>query len=285
MGNTCRGGHRALLGLFLGAAVGLTGLASARPAAAHDLWLVPSSFAPEPGEPVAVAIRVGHDPASAEPLPYRPGWVERFVYAGPEEGEIRGAPGSDPAGYARFEAPGLYALALVSGATGHEMEVAGFERYLAEEGLEEAAGPRSGAVYADGVVHEAFSRSVKSLVRVGGDGAAEPIGFDRPLGLPLELIPLDDPFDPRAKALRLQVLLDGEPASGVRVDLRPLDPEAVASPSAPAVSDADGEVRLDLPPESPRLLATAVVLLPPGETSDAEWHSVWTSLTFERSTP
>ncbi len=285
-GTTGRGGHRALLGLFLGVAVALLGLA-ARPAAAHDLWLVPSSFAPTAGEPVAVHVRVGHDPASAEPLPYRPGWMKRFVYAGPVNGEIRGVPGSDPAGYARFEEAGLYALSLESAATEHEMAVAGFESYLAEEGLEAAARERAETVYADGVVHEAFSRSVKSLVRVGGEGAAEAAGFDRALGLPLELVPLDDPFDSEATALRLRVLLAGAPAPGVRVDLRPLDPEATAEPSAPAVSDAAGEVILDLPPGAPRLLATAVVLLPPddpaGTANGTEWQSVWTSLTLERS--
>lgn len=288
MGNSRRGGHRAPLGVSLGVTFGLTALAAAGPAAAHDLWLVPSSFVPEPGEAVAVSIRVGHDPATAEPLPHRPEWVERFVFAGPEEGEIRGAPGSDPAGYARFEAPGLYALALVSGATEHEMEVAGFERYLTEEGLEAAARPRAETVYADGVVHEAFSRSVKSLVRlVGDDGATGPGGFDRPLGLPLELVPVGDPFEPSSRVLRLRVLLYGDPVEGVPVDLGPLDPESTAVPSPPAVSDATGEVTVDLPPDTPRLLATAVVLLPaeaqPNGADGTEWHSVWTSLTWERA--
>lgn len=286
MGTTGRGGRGALLGLCLSVAATLTALAPARPAAAHDLWLVPSSFVPAAGEPVAVSLRVGHDPASAEPLPYRPRWVERFVYAGPEEGEILGVPGSDPAGHVRFETPGLYALGLESAATEHEMTVAGFESYLAEEGLEATAHGRAGTVYADGVVHEAFSRSVKSLVRVGGEGVAEAPGFDRALGLPLELVPLDDPFEPAATTLRLRVLLHGAPAPGVRVDLRPLDPEAAAPPSAPAVSDAQGEAAFGLPPSVPRLLVTAVVLLPPdsrpGASSAVEWHSVWTSLTFER---
>jgi hypothetical protein len=261
----------------------------ARPAHAHDLWLVPSSFRPAAGEPVSVRILVGHDPASAEPLPYRPEWIETFVWAeaGGPEGDLRGAPGRDPAGWARFESPGIYALGLVSGTTEHSMEVAGFERYLAEEGLTAAACERAAAVYADGTVHEAFSRSVKSLVRVGDgrDGEAE---HDRLLGLPLELVPLDDPFAPGARTLRLRMLLHGEPAPGVRVDLRPLDPFAGSDPEtsaagpAHAVSGEDGVVTLDLPGDGTRHLAAATVLVPPEPGSGAEWHSLWTSLTFER---
>jgi hypothetical protein len=245
---------------------------------------VPSSFRPAAGEPVSVRILVGHDPASAEPLPYHPGWIERFAWAGEGDGgdgakgEIRGALGRDPAGWTRFEAPGVYALGLVSGATEHSMEVAGFERYLAEEGLTAAARDRAGAVYADGEVREAFSRSVKSLVRVGDGGRG---GYDLPLGLPLELVPLDDPFEAGRRTLRLRVLLHGEPAPGVRVDLSPLDPPSGAP--AHAVSGANGVVTFELPGDVTRHLAAATVLAPPEPGSGAEWHSLWTSLTFERT--
>lgn len=286
-----RGGRRALPGLPPAGLLALAALVAALPARAHDLWLVPSSFRPAAGEPVSVRVLVGHDPASAEPLPYRPGWVERFVWAeaGGGAGDLRGTPGRDPAGWARFEAPGVYALGLVSGATGHTMDVPGFERYLAEEGLEAMARVRAGAVYADGEVREAFSRSVKSLVRVVGHGTgSDPrgvAGLDAPadliLGLPLELVPLDDPFAGGDRTLRLRVLLDGEPAAGVRVDLRRLD--LGRDDPAHAASGADGVVTFDLPGDATRHLVAATVLVPPEPGSDAEWHSLWTSLTFERT--
>jgi hypothetical protein len=70
------------------------------------------------------------------------------------------------------------------------------------------------------------------------------------------------------------------------VELRSLAP---GLPVSRAVSDADGRLRLDLPvPRKARAdawLAAAVVLEPPAPGSDAEWRSVWTSLTFERGSP
>ena len=275
----------------------------ASPAGAHDLWLVPSTFEPGAGEPVSVRILVGHDPATAEPLPFRADWVETFTVSGPLGEPIRtepiqGVPGGDPAGYLRPETPGVHALALVSGSTIHDLGVEDFRRYLAEEGLERAARSRAGTVYADDSVREAFSRSVKSLLVVPGSGGSRTTtGHDQPLGLPLELVPLTDPFTEGAESVRLRVLLAGEPADGVRVDLRALDPNPspTEDPSADGeagnpilstdVSDEDGVLSLDLEAGVSRYLVAATVLLPPDPKSGAEWHSLWTSLTFQRDGP
>lgn len=288
-----RGGLRALPGVLLGAMAVAACLAAGPSAGAHDLWLEPSSFRPAADEPVAVRILVGHDPSAAEPLPYHPTWIERFVYSGPLAGaaeprqrEIRGVPGGEPAGYLRVPVPGLYALGLVSAATHHTLGAEAFRSYLAEEGLEEAARADAADVYADGTVDEEFARSVKTLLRIGGVAGGS--GFDRALGLPLELVPLDDPFTTAARPLRLRVLLHGEPVAGVGVDLVRLGEGAVPASARLAISDADGLVRLDLPEhgraEAPeRYLASAVVLTSPGAGSAAEWRSLWTSLTWERA--
>ena len=277
--------------MFLGFLV----LLPATSAWAHDLWLVPSTFAPDAGEPVSVRILVGHDPATAEPLPFRADWVETFTATGPlgapsptaAEDAIQEVPGGDPAGYLRRQAPGVHALALVSGSTIHDLSVDDFRRYLAEEGLERAARARAGTVYADDSVREAFSRSVKSLLVVPGRGGSRTTtGYDRPLGLPLELVPVTDPFTEGAESVRLRVLLSGEPAEGVRVDLRALDPsdgEAGNPILSTAVSDASGVLTLDLDDQVDRYLVAATVLRSPDPESGAEWHSLWTSLTFDRT--
>ncbi len=295
-----RGGHCALPGLFLSV---LCALLWPSLAGAHDLWLVPSTFEPAAGQPVSVHILVGHDPATAEPLPYRADWVETFTVSGPlgeptRTEPVQGVPGGDPAGYLRPEMPGVHALALVSGSTIHDLSVEDFRRYLAEEGLERAARSRAGTVYADGSVREAFSRSVKSLLLVPGEGGSRTTtGHDRPLGLPLELVLLTDPFTEAADSVRLRVLLAGEPADGVRVDLRALDPNSspTEDPSADgeagnpilatAISDEDGVLSLDLEEGVSRYLVAATVLLPPDPKSGAEWHSLWTSLTFQADDP
>lgn len=259
-------------------------LAGVTPAGAHDLWLVPSEFRPEPGATLSVQIVVGHGPADGQPLVRDPEWIERFLVRGPAgEGPVSGVAGVAPAGYLVAAEPGLYAVGLESRETRHTLSAERFRRFLAEEGLEGRARDREAA--SGGFVHEEFSRSVKSLLRAGSTGSGA--GFDRPLGLELELVPLSDPFDPAARDLVLAVLHHGEPASGVLVDLRPLQPGAAEAIRAGAVSGTDGRVRLPMPALSGRgsadaWLAAAVVLEPAPVGSGADWRSVWTSLTFDR---
>lgn len=259
-------------------------LALGAPVRAHDLWLVPGSFRPEPGSKVPVRILVGHGPADGRPLTPRPEWIERFVLLGPGgEAPLTALPGADPPGFAAVGEPGLYAVGLESGDTLHTLPPERFERYLAEEGLEEAArGAReAGRAPASphGPVRELFARSVKTLLRVGDPGGTTPEG--PVLDQELELVPLADPFGPEAEELPLRVLLRGEPAPGVLVEAEPL---AGDLPGSAAVTDGDGLARLALPevarPTS--WLVTAVVLEPAPAGSDADWRSVWSSLTFER---
>lgn len=273
-------------------AAGLLAAALSSPARAHDLWLEPSSFHPAPGAEVAVRILVGHGPADGEPLTPRPEWIERFVLAGPSGATpVAALPGADPPGRARVGEAGLWAFGLESGDTLHTLSAERFARYLEEEGLEETAAAARAAGLAPqaaaGPVRELFARSVKCLLRVGGDSAGPEPGQDPGpgvgpvLGQELELVPLADPFAPEAGELPLRVLLRGEPAAGVLVEAAGL-----AGGEAPsrAVSDAAGVVRLALPAvDGPAgWLVSAVVLEPAPAGSGAHWRSVWSSLTFER---
>lgn len=262
------------------------------PLRGHDLWLVPSSFAPEPGAKVSVRILVGDGPGEGRPLAPRPGWIERFVVAGPGgEAPVAAVPGRDPAGYAGLGEPGVYALGLESGDTLHTLSAERFARFLAEEGLEEAVagrigggpGARAGSPAPAGFVRELFSRSVKCLLRVPG---APEGGAGSALGLELELVPLSDPFDRGAPELALRVLRRGEPAAGVLVEAVRLSGGA---PASRAVSDREGAVRLRLSGVEAAgdegaggWLVTAVALEPAPPGADADWRSLWSSLTFER---
>ena len=275
-------------------------VAAAAPLRGHDLWLVPSSFAPEPGAKVSVRILVGDGPGEGRPLAPRPGWIERFVVAGPGgEAPVAAVPERDPAGYAGLGERGVYALGLESGDTLHTLSAERFARFLAEEGLEAAAAGRAGggsgagggSSAPSGFVRELFSRSVKSLLRVPGapEGSGRPPapagGAGSALGLELELVPLSDPFDRGAPELALRVLLRGVPAAGVLVEAVRLSGGA---PASWAVSDREGAVRLRLSGAEAAdegaggWLVTAVALEPAPPGADADWRSLWSSLTFER---
>lgn len=242
----------------------LLGLLAA-PAAAHDFWIEPSSFRPAPGERVAVRLRVG-ERMQGDPVPRNPERIERFAAVGPQgEAEVVGVAGSDPAGWTSPAGPGLHWIVFDSNHARLEQAGPAFDRYLGEEGLDHIR--RQG----DGPVKEVYSRCAKSLLRVG-EGSE---GFDRVLGLELELVPEKDPYSLKpGEALPVRLLYRGKPLDGALV-------MALASPESPVSARTAGG-RASLVLDRPGLwLVKAVHMVPAPEGSGAEWESLWASLTFE----
>ncbi len=249
----------------------LLGLLAA-PAAAHDFWIEPSSFRPSPGERVAVRLRVGEN-LKGDPVPRNPGRIERFAAVGPAgETEVTGVEGVDPAGWASPAGPGLHWLVFDSNHASVEQTGPKFDSYLDEEGLERIRGLRKAG---DGPVKEIYSRCAKSLLRVG-EGST---GFDRELGLELELVPEKNPYALKpGEALPVRLLYKGKPLDGALV-------VGLASPDA-RVSERSVGGRASLVLDRPGLwLIKAVHMIPAPEGSGAEWESLWASLTFELPAP
>lgn len=249
-------------------ALTLLGLLLAGPALAHDFWIEPSSFRPAPGERVVVRLRVGEN-LKGDPVPRNPGRIERFAAVGPAgETEVAGVEGVDPAGWATPAGPGLHWLVFDSSHASLEQTGPKFDAYLGEEGLERIRGLRKAG---DGPVKEIYSRCAKSLLRVG-DGSS---GYDRELGLELELIPEKDPYSLKpGEMLPVRLLYRGKPLDGALV-VGMVSPEAKIS-----ARTAGGRASLVL--DRPGLwLVKAVHMVPAPEGSGAEWESLWASLTFE----
>jgi uncharacterized GH25 family protein len=260
-------------------ALTLLGLMLAGPAVAHDFWIEPSSFRPGPGERVAVRLRVGEN-LKGDPVPRNPGRIERFAAVGPAgEAEVMGVEGVDPAGWVSPAGPGLHWIVFDSNHASVEQTGPKFDSYLAEEGLERIRELRKGAGPVNaGPVKEIYSRCAKSLIRVG-EGSS---GYDRELGLELELIPERDPYTLKpGEALPVRLLYHGKPLDGALV-------VGVASPgvSGARVSARTAGGRASLVLDRPGLWLVKVVhMVPAPEGSGAEWESLWASVTFELPAP
>ncbi|HVS03935.1 MAG TPA: DUF4198 domain-containing protein [Thermoanaerobaculia bacterium] len=241
-------------------------LAAAAPLAAHDLWLVPSTFRPAVGEVVTVRLALGH-PEAPEAVARAAGRIARFAFVTPVgEVAVPGLDGLDPAGAVRVAAVGPQAIAYVGRPARSELAAADFAAYLREEGLEAVLAERRRRGEEAWPGRERYSRSLKALLAAGGaDGA------DVPLGLPLEL--LRERVGEGQVTLRL--LLAGSPLEGCLVELRPLAGGVVRM----GRSGADGRVSLTLGAGGGEWLATAVHMRRSAEP-DAEWESLWASLTF-----
>lgn len=246
---------------------------------AHDLWIEPSSFRPEPGQRVAVRLRVGEG-FRGDPVPRKKERIERFAAVGPG-GEIAlaGVEGSDPAGWATLPASGSWLFVYDSSHASVELEGPKFEAYLAEEGLERISRLRAERGQTAAPAREIFSRCAKALV-VSGSGPGQ--GFDRVLGLPLELVPAASPAGlpapPADTELPVKLLFRGQPLAGALIVAIPREAPA-ASLSARTGADGEVRLRLDRPGD---WLVKAVHMEPAPADSGADWESFWASLTFRR---
>jgi uncharacterized GH25 family protein len=143
------------------------------------------------------------------------------------------------------------------------------------EGLEAISAQRAKRGQTGEPVKEVYSRCAKSLVAVGGGAGA---GFDRALGLPLELVPEVNPYTLKGGGeLPVRLLYQGKPLAGALVMALQKDrPE----PKLTARSDSKGRVKLRL--DRPGVwLVKAVHMVPVARETGADWESFWASLTFE----
>jgi hypothetical protein len=262
-------------------------------AAAHDFWIQPSTFRPAPGERVALSLFVGEGDEREE-RPRQDDHFARFVWAAPPEPEsdeprpVLGVAGVAPAGYLRIEREGLHAVIYESRGSLIELEAERFESYLREEGLERIVEERArlGESLAPG--RERYVRCAKALLCTPGSATA---GFDRRFELPVELVPLGDPWSRDAGApLRLLALRAGRPLPGLRIEAhrlaRPAGSAGAADAPVAAVSDAEGRLELRLPAGARGAgawLFAGVHMERAPEGSGVDWVSWWPSLTLDLS--
>ncbi|HET9298948.1 MAG TPA: DUF4198 domain-containing protein, partial [Candidatus Polarisedimenticolaceae bacterium] len=168
-----------------GSAAFLVFLLAGAPAAAHDLWLEPSTFRPAPHGLVSVSVLVGQG-FLGDTVPRDPEHLERFVLG---TAPVVGLPGADPAGTVRVGDAGAATLLYRGTPQPITLEAAKFESYLREEGLEHVIAARAKAGKSNAPGRERYGRCAKALLAVGGISSSAP----EALGCPFEIVPLADP--------------------------------------------------------------------------------------------
>ena len=250
------------------------------PAAAHDLWLEPSTFRPAPGIEVTAALLVGQE-VQGESLLRNPMLIDRFVFRGEgPEMPVGGAPGDDPAGSIRLSEPGLHWIGYQSYPYPVVLEAGKFEDYLRDEGLERIVEERARKGQSAAGVRERFYRCAKSLL----DGAREKPPpwksrvFDTPFGFTLELVPHKNPYalSPGSE-LPVSLSFRGKPIPNVLVVAMNKDaPDKRVS----ARTDAKGRVVLRLARPGMWLVKAVHMEAAPPDAG-VDWESWWASMTFD----
>ena len=242
--------------------------------AAHDMWIEPLSFSPQPGEILALKLRVGQD-LLGDPLPRDSSLIKQFVVEDSEGRKpVVGRDGGNPAGFVRVPSPGLLVIGYSSNPSRVELTAEKFNQYLKDEGLDNIAALRAHRNQTSDPAHEMFSRCAKSLVF---SGSPKDPSVDRRLGFTLELVADRNPYSLRAgEDLPVHLTYENRPLSGALViamnSRNPLEKQKVRT-------GKDGRAQFHLSPGGMWLIkAVHMIPAPPG--SDAEWSSYWASLTF-----
>lgn len=237
------------------------------------MWIEPSTFAPEPGRPVAIRLRVGQN-LLGDPLPRDPSLIQEFIV---EDGSGRkpvvGRDGADPAGFIRALSPGLLVVGYRSNPSPINLDAEKFNLYLKEEGLDAVIALRARRKESGATAHENFSRCAKSLILSGTPAESQ---RDRVLGFTLELVAERNPYAlPSNEDLPVVLTYLGRPLPGALVvAINRADPSAKLS----ARTDGNGRVRFPLRARGLWLIK-AVHMVP--EPSAGAWASFWASLTFQ----
>ncbi len=266
------------------AAAGALALVGA--AAAHEFWIEPATFRPQVDQNVAIRHFVG-DGFPGEPRPRDPRRLERFVVAGTAwETPIPGENGVDPAGVHRFSRPGVHVLGYRSTPVSHTMEAEKFEKYLKEEGLGEIVKLRAQRGESAKQGREMFSRCAKSIVSVGRTLNGDQ-GYLRDLKMPLEFTPTENPYlKTVGMEYGVRLTRDGTPAAGAVVKVFCKEKPGVA---VDVTTDEAGVARFT--PDKAGVWLVGNVAMRPApapptsgdgtSNKDADWESIWASLTFE----
>ena len=257
--------------LLFAAAGALSGLSLS----AHDMWIEPMSFSPEPGDIVGVRLRVGQD-LLGDPLPRQSSLIKQFLVEDKQGRKpVIGREGANPAGFLRASAPGLLVIGYASNPSKVELPAEKFNQYLQDEGLDSIAALRARRNQTGEKVQEMFSRCAKSLVFSGPSTGA---GSDRKLGFTLELVAERNPYAiPSGGEFPVRLTYEGLPLPGALViamnKMNPTEKQKVRT-------DKEGRAVFHLRPGGMWLIK-AVHMIPAPSGSNADWASFWASLTFE----
>jgi hypothetical protein len=250
-------------------------LASAQ-ALAHDLWLVPPEK-PEPKKPAFFRANSGSKFPKSDHAP-DPAKFKRRLVVQPDggEGKFEASGTEKKSGLLKVEpaGPGIYIVAVETEPKRITLQADEFNNYLVSDGLSHIYQLRRKEGILDKPGRERYSKSPKAIMQVGMGGGGDPC---RVLGLPLEIIPLRNPFALKVgDTLRVRVLFRGKRLANANLGWdAPGDGD---SPLGTVRTDARGEA--PVPISQAGLMTIRLTHMTRPKAADHEWESFWTTLTF-----
>lgn len=249
-------------------------------AQAHEVWIAPEDWTPEPGEKIAAALRNGHE-FSGFGLVWNADATQRAeLWTRDGMTPIEGRLGDRPALATRAPEAGLATLLYQS--TYRRLVYDSYETFagfVTEKGHDPVLEAHDARGLSRAAIAEAYMRFAKALVGVGDGG-----GRDAARGMELELLALDNPYAAGVERMRTRLIYRSEPHADTQVAVFSRDAEGHVTRRVMR-TDARGEVAFAVAPGE-TYLVDAVIIREPSRalvaaSRGAVWESLWASLTFQ----
>jgi hypothetical protein len=243
----------------------------------HNLWLVAPRLRPAPGERLRIEINTSDLFPTSETAITEDRIADFVVQTDAGAARARGfrVAGASLIAEVDVARRGALLAALTLHPRQISLEPAKFHSYLCEERAQAAIDAREAAGEDSLPGREIYTKYAKLFVGAddGGSGLHQ-----RPCGHRLEILPMANPCALRAgDRLFVQVLLDGAPASGLRVSA---GCEGVREGGYLAHATVDDEGRAEiLVPGPGRWYLRTHCIRPHENRSVADWESFWSSMT------
>ncbi len=201
------------------------------------------------------------------------------MVVGPDgkEGTLAAAGKEDASGPLRVtpERAGVYIVAVETSPKLITLGADAFNEYLIADGLSHIYRLRAKEKTLDRPGRERYSKSPKAILQVGrAGGGGDPC---RVLGLPLEIVPLRDPFVLKVgDTLRVRVLFRGKPLADANLGWNL--PDDGERPRGTVRTDDKGEALV--PIARTGLMSIRLTYMTRPKEKEYEWESFWTTLTF-----
>jgi len=254
---------------------------------AHDMFLRLDSFFLEPDSEATVSLLNGTF-VNSENAITRDRMIDVSI-VGPDTEVVHPDPAQwrDEDNTAKLDfntgEAGTYTIGVSTAPNMIELTAEEFNDYLLHDGVLDILELRKNEKDLDEPARERYAKHVKAIVQVGEEHS---YGYDARLGHPVELVPLQNPYDLRASdTLQVLFLKDGEPMAGqiiyasyVGFERKAFQPnnqrEAVQT-----TTDINGVARIRL--DEPGHWYVRLIHMVKVDEPDADYVSNWATLTFE----
>ena len=259
----------------------LAATAATSAALAHEFWLLPPQFFVAPGTNLNLRVFVGEN-FTGERWAGKSNRITRlthFAPAGPQDLLAAATTADTLQAAVTFREAGTHLVALATNNAFITLEADKFNTYLKEEGLDNILLERQKRGTLSKPGREAYRRCATTLVQAGPASSLDTArAWSRPTGLPLELVPEQNPHTLRAgTSLTVRVLSDGQPQPGRLVQVWQRSAGKPVRVSK-LYSNQNGRVLLRLPEAGHYMISTVRIV--PATLPEADWQSTWSSLTF-----